>query len=97
MPFTERLAIVAVVALGFAVGSSPLLAQKAAPASNPPYLNPSLPDQRLNPSLPDQRVNDLISRMTLEEKASQLVNQARFLGCRCPRTTGGASRCTAWR
>ena len=71
MQFTERLAIVAVVALGFAVGSSPLLAQNAAPPSNPPYLNPSLPI--------DQRVNDLISRMTLEEKASQLVNQARAI------------------
>ena len=70
-PFTKRLAIVAVVVLGFAVGSSPLLAQNAAPASNPPYLNPSLPI--------DQRVNDLISRMTLEEKASQLVNQARAI------------------
>ena len=36
---------------------------------DPAYLNPSLPR--------DQRVDDLISRMTLEEKASQLVNQAR--------------------
>src|SRR5215467_2899615 len=70
-PFTKGLAIVAVVVLGFAVGSSPLLGQNAAPASNPPYLNPWLPI--------DQRVNDLISRMTLEEKASQLVNQARAI------------------
>lgn len=36
-----------------------------------PYLNPSLPV--------DQRVDDLVSRMTLEEKASQLVNQARAI------------------
>src|SRR5690349_13981563 len=36
-----------------------------------PYLNPSLPTA--------QRVDDLISRMTLEEKASQLVNQARAI------------------
>ena len=36
-----------------------------------PYLNPSLPTE--------QRVDDLISRMTLEEKASQLVNQARAI------------------
>jgi beta-glucosidase len=40
------------------------------PAPPPPaYTNPQLPFE--------QRVNDLISRMTLEEKASQLVNQAR--------------------
>jgi beta-glucosidase len=70
-PFTKRLAIVVVVFLGFAVGALPLLAQNAAPASNPPYLNPLLPI--------DQRVDDLISRMTLEEKASQLVNQARAI------------------
>jgi len=37
--------------------------------SNPAYLNPALPTE--------QRVADLVSRMTLEEKASQLVNQAR--------------------
>ena len=36
--------------------------------------------QYLNPALPtEQRVDDLISRMTLEEKASQLVNQARAI------------------
>ena len=38
-------------------------------ASNLPYMNPNLPIE--------QRVNDLIGRMTLEEKAQQLVNQAR--------------------
>ena len=38
---------------------------------NAPYMNPALPV--------DQRVDDLISRMTLEEKASQLVNQARAI------------------
>jgi beta-glucosidase len=36
-----------------------------------PYLDPALPI--------DQRVDDLVSRMTLEEKASQLVNQARAI------------------
>jgi beta-glucosidase len=46
-------------------------AQTAAPSSAPPYLNPSLPIEG--------RVDDLISRMTLEEKASQLVNQARAI------------------
>jgi beta-glucosidase len=39
--------------------------------SSPPYLNPALPIE--------ERVNDLISRMTLEEKVSQLVNQARAI------------------
>jgi beta-glucosidase len=43
---------------------------QTAPASDlPPYLDPSKPFE--------VRVDDLISRMTLEEKASQLVNQAR--------------------
>ena len=37
----------------------------------PPYLDPAQP---LN-----VRVDDLVSRMTLEEKASQLVNQARAI------------------
>jgi len=38
-------------------------------SSNPPYLNPALS--------PEVRAQDLVHRMTLEEKASQLVNQAR--------------------
>ena len=40
-------------------------------ASKPAYLDPSLP--------PEQRAADLVHRMTLEEKASQLVNQARAI------------------
>src|SRR5438876_721630 len=36
-----------------------------------PYMNPSLP--------PEQRAMDLVRRMTLREKASQLVNQARAI------------------
>jgi beta-glucosidase len=39
--------------------------------SNLPYMNPSLP--------PQERAGDLVKRMTLEEKASQLVNQARAI------------------
>jgi beta-glucosidase len=39
--------------------------------STPPYLNPDLPA--------DVRAKDLVGRMTLEEKASQLVNQARAI------------------
>jgi beta-glucosidase len=46
-------------------------AQTAQPSSAPLYLEPS---QSL-----DVRVNDLVSRMTLEEKASQLVNQSRAI------------------
>ncbi len=58
-----------VVLLIFSVG-----VRDRAPAQNrdnkpePAYLNPSLPI--------DQRVDDLVSRMTMEEKASQLVHQA---------------------
>ena len=37
----------------------------------PTYLDPSLP--------PEQRATDLVGRMTLEEKASQLVNGARAI------------------
>jgi beta-glucosidase len=36
-----------------------------------PYMNPKLP--------PEERAADLVHRMTLEEKASQLVNQARAI------------------
>jgi beta-glucosidase len=47
------------------------VAQTAAPSNPAPYLNPSLPI--------NERVDDLVARMTLEEKASQLVNQARAI------------------
>jgi len=40
-------------------------------AQKPTYLNPSLPAE--------QRAADLVHRMTLEEKATQLVNQARAI------------------
>jgi beta-glucosidase len=40
-------------------------------AQKPAYLNPALP--------PEQRAADLVHRMTLEEKATQLVNQARAI------------------
>ena len=40
-------------------------------ASTPTYLNPKLS--------PEVRAKDLVGRMTLEEKASQLVNQARAI------------------
>ena len=44
-------------------------AQETTAANSPTYLDPSQPLHK--------RVDDLLSRMTLEEKASQLVNQAR--------------------
>ena len=40
-------------------------------AAKPAYLDTSLP--------PEKRAADLVSRMTLEEKATQLVNQARAI------------------
>jgi beta-glucosidase len=57
-----------VVLFAAVIGS---VAQTAEPSSALPYLNPSL---SLN-----ERVDDLVGRMTLEEKASQLVNQARAI------------------
>ena len=56
------------------LNASPLAAQSAAnvatsgSSARPPYLDPSLPV--------DQRVNDLVSRMTMEEKASQMQDVA---------------------
>src|SRR3982074_770699 len=47
------------------------LAQTAQTSNIPVYLDPSQPV--------NLRVDDLISKMTLEEKASQLVNQARAI------------------
>ncbi len=54
-------------ALALAAARSPVLAQGEVPA-DAPYLNTALPVE--------QRVTDLIHRMTLEEKVSQLVNAA---------------------
>jgi len=68
---TKYFAIVAIVLAGFAVAPPRLSAQAVTPPSNAPYLNPALPIEK--------RVDDLISRMTLSEKASQLVNQARAI------------------
>jgi beta-glucosidase len=47
------------------------LAAKAQQNQKPAYLDPSLP--------PEQRAADLVHQMTLEEKASQLVNQSRAI------------------
>jgi beta-glucosidase len=50
-----------------AASIGPLLGQQA-PSNRPPYLNPALPM--------DQRVDDLVSRMTVEEKAAQFSSTA---------------------
>ena len=47
---------------------APCLNAQTSPNSSAPYLDPSLPL--------DQRVNDLVSRMTLQEKASQMQDVA---------------------
>jgi beta-glucosidase len=48
-----------------------ILSHAAAQTASPVYLDPSQPIQT--------RVDDLIGRMTLEEKASQLINQSRAI------------------
>jgi beta-glucosidase len=54
----------------FLLNASQLAAQSASAESpRPPYLDPTLPL--------DRRVNDLVSRMTMEEKASQMQDVAR--------------------
>ena len=55
--FKKRLLILLAASIG------PLLGQQAPSGDRPAYLNPALPI--------DQRVDDLVSRMTVEEKASQ--------------------------
>ncbi len=56
-----------VAALAIVAARSPVLAQGEVPGEAP-FLNPALPVA--------ERVQDLISRMTLEEKVSQMVNAA---------------------
>jgi beta-glucosidase len=61
--------IVAVSNQSFAQAAGPASSQSAAPdLSKAPFRNPALPIE--------QRVNDLVSRMTLEEKVSQMVHTA---------------------
>ena len=52
------------IALSLLITSSAAAQQQP----KPPYLDPSLPL--------DQRVDDLVSRLTLEEKVSQMMNAA---------------------
>ncbi|MDT5268523.1 MAG: beta-glucosidase [Acidobacteriota bacterium] len=58
----------AALALCLVVVGSPVSAQAQKPDARAPYLDPSLPVR--------QRVEDLVSRMTLEEKVSQMMNAA---------------------
>jgi hypothetical protein len=59
-------ALIAISAVFLNVGVA--VAQERVDAARPAYLNPALPLQ--------QRVDYLVSRMTIEEKCSQLVHQA---------------------
>ncbi len=63
---THSFRILVAIAILFAVSRS--WAQDAGKLA---YLNPSLP--------PQQRAEDLVHRMTIEEKVTQLVNQARAI------------------
>src|SRR6266446_4393050 len=67
--YRVRMFAMLIILLFVAVLSS--VAQSTNPSTVLPYLNPALPTS--------QRVDDLVARMTLEEKASQLVNQARAI------------------
>ena len=71
MPYSRFQAGMLRILVIFLLAVRSLLAQSAAPSSAPAYLNPALPASA--------RADDLISRMTLEEKASQLVNQSRAI------------------
>ena len=51
-----------------AIGALPLSAQTPSPASTPAYLDPSL--------TPAERAHDVVSQMTLDEKAGQLEDWA---------------------
>jgi beta-glucosidase len=66
-----RVATVLAACVGMLLCTAPVPRAIAQDTSTPPYLNPALP--------PEVRARDLVGRMTLEEKASQLVNQARAI------------------
>ena len=66
-----RSSMLALALLTLFLAAYTLHGQNAESTAGAAYLNTDLPV--------DQRVDDLISRMTLEEKASQLVNQARAI------------------
>ena len=63
-----RYSCVSALALCFTIIAMPVATRQQQPDTNLPYLNPALPLER--------RVDDLVSRMTLEEKVSQMMNVA---------------------
>jgi len=69
--YIMRVATVLAACVGMLLCTAPVPRAIAQDTSTPPYLNPALP--------PEVRARDLVGRMTLEEKASQLVNQARAI------------------
>ena len=71
MLYRSRVSVKLILALVVLFLNSLSLGQAAKVSDSPLYLDPSQPM--------DTRVNDLLSRMTLEEKASQLVNQSRAI------------------
>ncbi len=71
-PFLETMTMFGLrVVAGALLGLGAAGALWAQEAGKPAYLDPNLPAE--------QRAADLVKRMTLEEKASQLVNQARAI------------------
>ena len=69
--YIMRVATVLAVCAGMLLCTAAVPRAIAQDTSTPPYLNPALP--------PEVRARDLVGRMTLEEKAAQLVNQARAI------------------
>src|SRR5450432_2106888 len=67
----SRLQITSFYATAILLLTASSLVAQTAPSATPVYLDPSQPV--------DVRVDDLVSRMTLEQKASQVVNQARAI------------------
>jgi beta-glucosidase len=66
-----RISLILAVCAGIVCCGSVLPCAQGQENATAPYLNPALP--------PDIRARDIVSRMTLEEKASQLVNQSRAI------------------
>ena len=69
--YIMRVATVLAVCAGMLLCTAAVPRAIAQDTSTPPYLNPALPSE--------VRARDLVGRMTLEEKASQFVNQARAI------------------
>jgi beta-glucosidase len=68
-PFQTLIRLSAALTVFASLAAPAIQAQQNPDPAILPWMNPNLPTE--------QRVNDLIGRMTLEEKATQLVNQAR--------------------